>query len=86
MLAFPILLDLVAMIQGSGEIYKHVTTGWFNGRYLVFVAPLFAFSCTAIVVFAASFGKKVPNCLFRINCTFVLWNFDDNASFTGWIY
>jgi aldose sugar dehydrogenase len=59
MLAFPIMLDYVAMVQGSGEIYKHVSTGWFNGRYLVFVAPLFAFSCTALVFLVASIRKKI---------------------------
>ena len=59
MLAFPILLDYFAMIQGSGEIYKHITTGWFNGRYLVFIAPLFAFSCTALVFFISSIRTKI---------------------------
>ncbi|TLX81638.1 MAG: hypothetical protein E6L04_11135, partial [Thaumarchaeota archaeon] len=58
-LAFPILLDLVAMIQGSGEIYRHIVTGWFNGRYLIFAAPLLAFSSTAVVAFVATRGKKV---------------------------
>ena len=58
-LAFPIMLDYVAMVQGSGEIYKHVSTGWFNGRYLVFVAPLFAFSCTALVFLVANIKKKI---------------------------
>jgi glucose/arabinose dehydrogenase len=53
-LGFPTLLDLVAMIQGSGEIYRHIVTGWFNGRYLIFVGPLFAFSSTALVAFVAS--------------------------------
>jgi len=47
------------MIQGSGEIYRHVVTGWFNGRYLIFAAPLLAFSSTALVAFVATRGKKV---------------------------
>jgi hypothetical protein len=42
MLMAPIMADFAAMIQGSGEI---VRTGdsWFNGRYLIFIAPLLAF-------------------------------------------
>jgi len=58
-LAFPIALDLAAMIQGSGEIYRHIVTGWFNGRYLIFIAPLFAFCSTALVAFVATLRKKV---------------------------
>ena len=58
-LGFPILLDWAAMIQGSGEIYRHIVTGWFNGRYLIFVAPLFAFSVTALVAFVAGLKKRV---------------------------
>ena len=57
-LGFPTLLDLAAMIQGSGEISRHIVTGWFNGRYLIFVAPLFAISCTALVAFVASTIRK----------------------------
>jgi len=58
-LAFPIILDFAAMVQGSGEIYRHIVTGWFNGRYLIFVAPLFAFCSTALVVFVASRRRKI---------------------------
>lgn len=59
MLAFPIILDFAAMVQGSGEIYRHIVTGWFNGRYLIFVAPLFAFCSTAVVVFVVSRDRKI---------------------------
>jgi hypothetical protein len=48
MLMAPIMSDIAAMIQGSGEI---VRTGdsWFNGRYLIFMAPLLAFGSTFLL-------------------------------------
>jgi hypothetical protein len=48
MIMAPILTDFAAMIQGSGEI---VRTGdsWFNGRYLIFIAPLLAFGSTYLL-------------------------------------
>jgi hypothetical protein len=48
MMMAPILSDFAAMIQGSGEI---VRTGdsWFNGRYLIFIAPLLAFGSTYLL-------------------------------------
>jgi hypothetical protein len=48
MLLAPIMADFTAMIQGSGEI---VRTGdsWFNGRYLIFIAPLLALGSACLL-------------------------------------
>jgi hypothetical protein len=47
----PILADFAAMIQGSGEIYPTGGESWFNGRYLMFIAPLLAFGAGSMVAF-----------------------------------
>jgi hypothetical protein len=48
----PMITDFLAMVQGSGEIYPYsYPYGWFNGRYLIFLAPLFAFASAALVMF-----------------------------------
>jgi hypothetical protein len=44
----PILSDFAAMIQGSGEIVR-IEDSWFNGRYLIFIAPLLAFGSTYLL-------------------------------------
>lgn len=49
----PILADFAAMLQGSGEIYPVGDKRWFNGRYLVFVAPLIAFGSTSAIFFVS---------------------------------
>ena len=60
MLMAPMITDFLAMIQGSGEIYPYgYPYGWFNGRYLIFLAPLFAFASAALIMFVASKGKRV---------------------------
>ena len=58
MLMLPTLLDFISMVQGSGEIYP-VDDGWFNGRYLVFLAPLVAFGSVSIVIFISRITKKM---------------------------
>ena len=57
LLLFPILSDFAAMLEGSGEIYP-VGQGWFNSRYLVFIAPFLAFGSTSLVVFISKKVKK----------------------------
>nr|MDQ3976731.1 hypothetical protein [Thermoproteota archaeon] len=44
----PILLDFLAMLHGSGEIFP-VEDSWFNGRYLIFIAPLLAFGSASFL-------------------------------------
>jgi hypothetical protein len=51
MLMAPILLDFLAMVHGSGEIFP-VGQSWFNGRYLIFIAPLLAFGSACLLNFA----------------------------------
>lgn len=59
-LMMPILFDFIAMVQGSGEIYPTETEGsWFNGRYLIFLAPFFIFTSVSLVMFIANKRKKV---------------------------
>ena len=58
-LSFPLLVDMAVMIGGVGEIYFGTGGGWFNGRYLIFLSPLFAFSSTALVVFVATKSIKI---------------------------
>ena len=58
MLMAPTLADYAAMIQGSGEIYPVGEKAWFNGRYLIFLAPLISFGSTSLVIFASKIRKK----------------------------
>jgi hypothetical protein len=58
MLMLPILYDFAAMIRGSGEIVPSAG-GWYNGRYLIFMAPLFAFGTVSLVSYISKNGKKV---------------------------
>jgi 4-amino-4-deoxy-L-arabinose transferase-like glycosyltransferase len=58
MLMAPTLADYAAMIQGSGEIYPVGEKAWFNGRYLIFIAPLIAFGSTSLVIFASKIRKR----------------------------
>jgi hypothetical protein len=48
MLMAPILADFMAMLEGSGEIAPQ-GSGWFNGRYLIFIAPLLAFGSASLL-------------------------------------
>jgi hypothetical protein len=57
MLMAPILADFAAMIQGSGEIYAIGQT-WFNGRYLIFIAPLLAFGSGSMIAFIRRKNKE----------------------------
>jgi hypothetical protein len=59
MLMLPLLLDFIAMIQGAGEIFPTSPGRWFNGRYLIFLAPLFAFGSISLVIFISKKRKKV---------------------------
>ncbi len=55
----PIVADFAAMVQGSGERFPNGNPyGWFNGRYLIFVAPLFAFISVSLVIFDAKKIRK----------------------------
>jgi hypothetical protein len=59
MLILPTLTDFAAMIQGSGEIAPYPNgEGWFNGRYLIFMAPFFAFTSICFVMFFVVRRKK----------------------------
>ena len=58
MLMAPTLADYAAMIQGSGEIYPVGEKAWFNGRYLIFLAPLISFGSTSLVIFASKIRKR----------------------------
>jgi 4-amino-4-deoxy-L-arabinose transferase-like glycosyltransferase len=55
----PLLIDFIAMIQGSGEIFPTTPGRWFNGRYLIFLAPLVAFGSASLVIFISKKRKKV---------------------------
>jgi hypothetical protein len=56
----PILADFVAMLQGSGEIYPIGDNRWFNGRYLIFAAPLIAFGCASTIFYVNKLiGKAI---------------------------
>ena len=57
MLMAPMVADYAAMIEGSGEIYPVGEKAWFNGRYLIFVAPLIAFGSTSLVICASKIRK-----------------------------
>jgi hypothetical protein len=59
MLVFPLLIDFISMIQGAGEIFPTTPGRWFNGRYLIFLAPLFAFGSVSLVIFISKKRKKV---------------------------
>ena len=48
MMMAPILVDFGAMVQGSGEIVR-LGDSWFNGRYLIFIAPLLAFGSSSLL-------------------------------------
>jgi hypothetical protein len=48
MLMVPIIADFAAMIQGSGEIAR-TGDSWFNGRYLIFLAPFLAFGSASLL-------------------------------------
>jgi cytochrome c biogenesis factor len=48
MMMVPILVDFLAMVHGSGEIFP-VGQSWFNGRYLIFIAPLLAFGSASLL-------------------------------------
>jgi hypothetical protein len=57
----PLMADFIAMLEGSGEIFpfsRNGTDGWFNGRYLMFLSPFFAFASTALVLFVHGLKKK----------------------------
>lgn len=59
-LMMPILFDFISMVQGSGEIYPTGTEGsWFNGRYLIFLAPFFIFTSVSLVMIIASKRRMV---------------------------
>ncbi|HZA07316.1 MAG TPA: hypothetical protein VE619_06395, partial [Nitrososphaeraceae archaeon] len=49
----PTLSIYVSMIQGSGVIYPIKDDGWYNGRFLVFLAPLLAFFSVSIVAWVS---------------------------------
>jgi glucose/arabinose dehydrogenase len=59
MLLIPLLANYVAMVQGSGEIYPVQDVGWFNGRYLIFLAPLLAFASASLVAIVSQKRRKV---------------------------
>ncbi len=58
MLMVPLLADYAAMIEGSGEIYPVGVNQWFNGRYLIFAAPLIAFGSTSLAFYATKTAKR----------------------------
>ena len=59
MLMAPMVADYAAMIEGSGEIYPVGEKAWFNGRYLIFVAPLIAFGSSSLVICANKIRRRV---------------------------
>ena len=58
MLMAPMVADYAAMIEGFGEIYPVGEKAWFNGRYLIFVAPLIAFGSTSLVICASKIRRR----------------------------
>ena len=60
MLMTPFVFDYIALVQGSGEMGGEMNTasGWFNARYLIFLAPLFAFASVSLVMFVAKKRRK----------------------------
>jgi aldose sugar dehydrogenase len=58
MLIIPTLSDFAAMVLGYQEILPDKSGGWSNGRYLVFMAPFFAFTSVSIVVFIAKRTRR----------------------------
>jgi hypothetical protein len=65
MLMTPILVDFLAMVHGSGEIFL-VGDSWFNGRYLIFIAPLLAFGSASLLNFVIKRRKSRKNQLVTI--------------------
>jgi hypothetical protein len=57
MLMTPILLDFFAMVHGSGEIVP-IGQSWFNGRYLIFIAPLLAFGSASLLNFVMEITRR----------------------------
>lgn len=70
MLLIPTLSNFAAMILGYQAILPDKYGGWSNGRYLVFMAPFFAFTSVSVVVFIAKRTRRriltVPSICFVI--------------------
>ncbi len=47
--SLPIIALYIAMVAGQGELGLHGNNQWFNGRYLIFIAPLFAFAGASLL-------------------------------------
>ncbi|MBV9179328.1 MAG: hypothetical protein JO297_20045 [Nitrososphaeraceae archaeon] len=59
-LMMPILFEFIAMVQGSLEIYPTNTEGsWYNGRYLIFLAPFLIFVSVSLVKIIINKRKKM---------------------------
>jgi glucose/arabinose dehydrogenase len=75
MLIIPTLSDFASILLGYQEIFPDKNGGWSNGRYLVFMAPFFAFTSVSIVVFITKRARReiltIPSIIFVI----VLWAF-----------
>jgi aldose sugar dehydrogenase len=59
MLLIPLLANYVAMVQGSGEIYPVQEVGWYNGRYLIFLAPLLALASASLVAIVSQKRRRI---------------------------
>lgn len=75
MLVIPTLSDFAAMMLGYQWIFPDRTGGWSNGRYLVFMAPLFAFTSVSVVVFIAKITRRKILTILSILFVIALWAF-----------
>ncbi len=58
LLLLPISTDFLAMMGGTAAIFS-TPMGYFNGRFMILMAPLFSFACTSLIVSSIQTQKKV---------------------------
>ena len=75
MLLIPTLSDFAGIVLGYQGILPSKNGGWSNGRYLVFMAPFFAFTSASVVVFVAKRTRRTVLTLFSVCCVVTLWVF-----------
>ena len=75
MLIIPTLSIFAAMVLGYQEITPDGQGGWSNCRFLVFMAPFFAFTSVSVVIFIEKTTRKRILTLLVIIFVITLWGF-----------
>ena len=73
MLLIPTLIDFAAMVAGYQQILPSKNGGWSSGRYVVFMAPFFAFTLVSFMAFVAKRSRRMVLTILSVCFVIAIW-------------